>query len=241
MAAALYAVSKFAGLCHYAVSSHILSGRKRACAVSRFSLRGTIRDPQGEAVPGATVTLVDTDTDHTQVSTSDANGIYDFNALPPAPYRMTVEHAGFSKKLLDRVQIIPEQLNSLDVQLDLGQVETTVTVSGTTSALDTETATVSGTISSNQIEHKPSFNRDVFQLAPGVFGDASQNGSGGSYTLPGAQGISGSSNQSAGIFQIENAPQIQSAGSQETGQQHHHRRNQHPECGLGRRVSDHAE
>ena len=107
---------------------------------------------------------------------------------------MTVEHAGFTKKVLDHVQIIPEQLNSLDVQLDLGQVETTVTVSGTTSALDTETATVSGTITSNQIQHMPSFNRDVFQLAqlaPGVFGDASQNGSGGSYTLPGAQGISG--------------------------------------------------
>jgi hypothetical protein len=120
--------------------------------------------------------------------------------------------------VLDHVQIIPEQLNSLDVQLDLGQVETTVTVSGTTSALDTETATVSGTITSNQIQHMPSFNHDVFQLAqlaPGVLGDASPNGSGGSYPLPGAQGVSGSSNQSAGIFQIENAPQIQSAGGQE--------------------------
>ena len=61
-----------------------------AHAQFRASLRGTIRDPQGEAVPGATVTLVDTDTNHTQVSTSDSNEIYDFNALPPAPYRMTV-------------------------------------------------------------------------------------------------------------------------------------------------------
>jgi hypothetical protein len=189
-----------------------------AQAQFRASLRGTVRDPQGEAIAGATVTLVDTDTSHTIVSTTDGNGIYDFSGLPPAPYRLTVEHDGFSKKVLDHVQIIPEQLNSLDLQLELGQVDTTVTVSGTTSALDTETATVSGTISSNQIQHMPSFNRDVFQLAqlaPGVFGDASQNGSGGSYTLPGAQGVSGSSNQSAGIFQIENAPQIQSAGSQE--------------------------
>lgn len=165
------------------------------------------------------MTLVDTDTDtnHTQVSTSDANEIYDFNALPPAPYRMTVEHAGFAKKVLDHVQIIPESIH-WTCKLDLGQVETTVTVSGTTSALDTETATGSGTITSNQIQHMPSFNRDVFQLAqlaPGVLGDAWQNGSGGSYPLPGAQRVSGSSNQSAGIFQIENAPQIQSAGGQE--------------------------
>jgi hypothetical protein len=189
-----------------------------AQAQFRGSLRGTVKDSQGAVIPGATVTLVNTDTNNTMVITSDGNGIYNFNGLPPAPYRLTVEHEGFTKKVLDHVQIIPEQLNSLDLQLDVGQVQQTVTVSGTTQALDTETATVSGTISSNQIQHMPSFNRDVFQLAqlaPGVFGDASQNGGGGSYTLPGAQGVSGSSNNSAGMFQIENAPQIQSAGEQE--------------------------
>src|ERR1700723_42735 len=181
----------------------------------RASLRGTVSDPQGEVVAGATVTLVNTDTNQTMVSTTDGNGIYNFSALPPAPYRITVEHEGFNKKLLEHVVIIPEQLNSLDLPLDVGKVEQTVTVSDTTQALDTETATVSGTITSNQIQHMPSFNRDVFQLAqlaPGVFGDASQNGSGGSYTLPGAQGVSGSGNTAAGVFQIENAPQIQSAG-----------------------------
>ena len=189
-----------------------------AQAQFRASLRGTVTDSQGAVVPGATVTLVNTDTNNTMVSTSDANGIYDFNALSPAPYRITVEKEGFDKKVLEHVQIIPEQLNSLNLQLDLGQVQTTVTVSGTTQALDTETATLSGTITSNQIQHMPSFNRDVFQLAqlaPGVFGDASQNGGGGSYTLPGAQGVSGSGNTAAGVFQIENAPQIQSAGGQE--------------------------
>jgi len=41
------------------------------------------------------------------VSTSDGNGIYEFNALPPAPYRITVEHAGFKQKVLEHVQIIP--------------------------------------------------------------------------------------------------------------------------------------
>ncbi len=191
-----------------------------AQAQFRASLRGTVKDSQGAAIPGATVTLVDTDTNRTVVSTSDSNGIYNFNALAPAPYRLTVEHEGFSKKVLDHVQIIPEQLNSLDLQLDLGQVQTTVTVSSTTQTLDTETATVSGTVTSNQIQHMPSFNRDVFQLAqlaPGVFGDAAQNAGGGSYSLPGAQGVSGSNNTSAGLFQIENAPQIQSAGGQEIG------------------------
>src|ERR1700691_6120297 len=103
-----------------------------AHAQFRASLRGTVKDSSGAVIPGATVTLVNTDTNGTMVSTSDSNGIYNFNALSPAPYRITVEHEGLTKKVLDHVQIIPEQLNSLDLQLDPGQVQTTVTVSSKT-------------------------------------------------------------------------------------------------------------
>lgn len=74
---------------------------------------------------------------------------------------------------------------------------------------------MSGTINSNQIQHMPSFNRDVFQLAqlaPGVFGDASQQGGGGGFELPGNQGPG--SNGGNGVFQTENGPQIQNAGGQ---------------------------
>jgi len=53
-----------------------------AQAQYRASLRGTVTDPQGAVVSGATVTLVNTDTNSTLVSTSDGNGIYIFNALP---------------------------------------------------------------------------------------------------------------------------------------------------------------
>ncbi len=115
------------------------------------------------------------------------------------------------------MQIIPEQLNSLDLRLEVGQVDETVTVSSTTQALDTETATVSGTITSNQIQHMPSFNRDVFQLAqlaPGVFGDASQGSGGGSFDLPGNQGPGGPAAVLAEFSQTENGPQIQNGGGQ---------------------------
>lgn len=182
----------------------------------RGSLRGTVSDPQGAVVAGATVTLVNTDTNSTMVSTSDGNGIYDFNGLPPAPYRITVEHEGFTKKVLEHVVIIPEQLNSLDLQLEVGQIQQTVTVSATIQTLDTETATLSGTITSNQIQHLPSFNRDVFQLAqltPGVFGDGSQGSGGGTFNLPGNQGPGGSSGGS-GVFATENGVQVQNGGGQ---------------------------
>src|SRR5579872_2129018 len=188
-----------------------------AQAQFRASIRGTVTDTSGAAIPAATVTLVNTDTNQTFVSTADANGIYQFNALPAAPYRLTAEAKGFKKKVLDHVQIIPDQPNGLDVQLEIGDVQETVTVSGTTQALDTETATVSGTVSSSQIQHMPSFGRDVMklaQLAPGVFGDGSQGGGGGGFDLPGTETGGGASGGDQGIFNTENGVPISANGGQ---------------------------
>jgi Carboxypeptidase regulatory-like domain/TonB dependent receptor len=187
-----------------------------ASAQYRASLRGTVTDPSGAAVPGAKVTLVDTSTSRTVVSTSDANGIYQFNALPVAPYRLTAEAQGFKPTVLEDVHIISDQPNGLDIQLQVGATTDTITVSGITEALDTETATVSGTISENQVQHMPSFGRDVFQLtqlAPGVFGDGAQGNGGGGHNLPGTQGPGGTGGN-AGIFQTENGPQAVAAGQQ---------------------------
>jgi hypothetical protein len=189
-----------------------------AHAQYRASLRGTVIDAQGNAIVGAKVTLTNTDTSSTVVSTSDDNGIYQFNALPPAPYRLTVEQAGFKKKVLEHVQIIPEQPNALDLPLEVGEVQQTVTVSETTQALDTETANVSGTVTSNQIQHLPAFGRDVLklaQLAPGSFADGSQGGGGSNnYNLPGTQSGGGQSGGADGIFKTENGAQVIAGGQQ---------------------------
>src|SRR5579883_2333894 len=57
----------------------------------RGSLRGTVTDPQGAIIPGATVTLTNTDTNQSQTATTDNNGIYIFNGLPPAHFKLTVD------------------------------------------------------------------------------------------------------------------------------------------------------
>ncbi|HTQ61773.1 MAG TPA: carboxypeptidase-like regulatory domain-containing protein [Candidatus Solibacter sp.] len=79
-----------------------------AHAQYRASIQGVITDPQGAAVSGATVTLKNLDTNQTLTATTDDNGIYNFNALPPNRYSLTVEKAGFKTKALDHVGIIPE-------------------------------------------------------------------------------------------------------------------------------------
>jgi hypothetical protein len=188
-----------------------------AYAQYRASLRGTVIDAQGNAVSGATVTLTNKDTGANLVSTSDDNGIYQFNALAPAAYSLTAEHPGFKKKILEQVQIIPEQANSLDLPLDVGGVSESVTVSGTTQTLDTETANISGTVTTNQIEHLPSFGRDVLklaQLAPGSFADGSQASGNDNYNLPGTQTGGGQSGGADGIFKTENGAQVIANGQQ---------------------------
>lgn len=182
----------------------------------RGSLHGTVTDSQGAVVPGATATLLDPATNQKLASTTDASGVYHFNALPPSNYQLRVDSAGFKKKALDNIRIIPDQANALDVQLDVGGVEETVTVSDATPPIDTATANIGGTISSNQVQNMPSFGRDVFkliQLAPGIFGDNSQAGGGGGANIPGTQGP-GATGGHTGIFQTENGPQALAAGQQ---------------------------
>lgn len=188
-----------------------------AQAQFRASLRGTITDPNGGAIVGATVTLTNTSTNETLTSTTDANGIYQFNALAPAPYRLSVEKSGFETKTLEHVQIIPEQPNGLDVQLAVGTVQQSVTVTGTTYALNTENATISGTVTRNEIQNMPSFGRDVTKLAalaPGVFGNEAQGRGGGATNLPGTQTGGGATGGSDGIFKTENGVQVIANGSQ---------------------------
>src|SRR6185437_10521809 len=189
-----------------------------AKAQYRASIQGVVTDPSGAVIPGARLTLTNKETDQTQTTTTNGSGFYSFGALPPSRFSIAIEAKGFQKKVISSVAVIPEQANALNIQLALGASSQTVTVSGSeTPALDTETASLSATISSNQIQHMPSFNRDVFQLAqltPGVFGDASQGSGGGAYNLPGNQGPGGTSSGAGGIFETENGPQIQTRGGQ---------------------------
>src|SRR5581483_3156347 len=188
-----------------------------AQAQFRASIRGVVTDPQGAVVPGATATLLNKNTNKTLTATSDPNGIYQFNQLETAPYTLTVTAKGFQSKTFEDVHIVPDERNGLDVQLDLATANTSVTVSGATETLDTETATMSGTITSNQTQHMPSFGRDVLKLAylaPGVFGDNAQGAKGAGQNLPGTQTGGGASGGNAGIFSTENGAAISSNGQQ---------------------------
>ena len=61
-----------------------------AHAQFRTSIQGTVTDPSGAVIPGATLTLTDTDTNHVVTATSNTSGVYNFNALPTDHFNLTV-------------------------------------------------------------------------------------------------------------------------------------------------------
>jgi hypothetical protein len=188
-----------------------------AHAQFRTSVQGVVTDPTGAVIPGATLTLKNNATNETINHVSNGDGVFNFNALPADVFTLTVGHTGFQKKVLANLQFIPEQANSLTVQLALAGTSQEVTVdASTTPAIDTETANTGGTITANDYAHMPSFNRDPFtltQLIPGVISDGAQSAGGGVFTSPGV-GSSAQGSTAGGSAPTENGPPVFSNGGQ---------------------------
>jgi Carboxypeptidase regulatory-like domain/TonB dependent receptor len=191
------------------------------CSLAQYraGIQGTVLDPQSNAISGATVTLVNKETNRTQTATTDEAGVFNFLSLPPGRYSLAVEASGFKKKTLSDVAVSAERIQSINVSLEIGDVSQSVTVSeDATPAIDTETGQISGTLSNREVQNLPSLGRDPFQLlrlAPGVFGDAAHTNSGGSQNTPGSAGPGGTS-ASNSIFQTENQVQINANGLRNT-------------------------
>jgi hypothetical protein len=194
-----------------------------AFAQFRTSIQGTVTDPSGAVIPGATITLKDLQTNQITTSTSSDSGVYNFNALAPDHFELTASKDGFQKKILTDLQLIPEQANSVNLQLLPGGSTETVTVNASQiPALDTETANTQTSISGNQIEHMPIYERDptsLIRLAPGALSDGAQAAGGGGFQAPGTQtgassGGGGNLGHSSSIFATENGPSANVNGGQ---------------------------
>ena len=194
-----------------------------ARAQYRTSIQGVVTDTTGAVIPGATLTLTNLGTNEKQVRTSGDDGVFNFNALPPDKFSLVVERDGFQKKVLDQLQLNPEQPNAVNVKMEIGAASTTVTVDASTeAALDTETADTGKSITENEILHMPTFQRDVtglIQLAPGVIADGAQGGGGGGFQAPGTQtgassGGGGNLGHSSSIFATENGASANANGGQ---------------------------
>src|ERR1051325_4929074 len=104
-------------------------------------LQGTVRDPSGAAVKGATVTARNLATNISRDATSNDDGIYQILSLPPGNYEVTAEAQGFSKAKIPSVTLTVGQRGDLDIPMAVGDVNATVNISTADVALADTTST----------------------------------------------------------------------------------------------------
>src|SRR5215471_21610880 len=114
-----------------------------AVAQYRGGLQGVVTDVQSASVPDSNVTLTSNETNITRTTKTNETGGYAIPGLPPGNYSLAVEKAGFTKKVLDQVVVTGEQIQSLNVELTVGQMTEQVTVDeAAVPLLNTENAVI---------------------------------------------------------------------------------------------------
>jgi len=138
--------------------------------VSTGSIQGTITDPNGAVVVGATVTITNKATAHAFATSTTSAGAYTSGALIPGDYSVRVEAKGF-KTTSTEVTVQVGVTTPGNFGLQVGNVGQVVEVQAGTLQVNTEQATVQGVLSTQQIENLPINGRnflDLAQLEPGV-------------------------------------------------------------------------
>jgi len=150
-----------------------------AWAQNTGSITGTVTDPSGAAVAGATVVVANAEHGITRESTSNSAGEYSQTALPQGKYDVVVTASGFKKFQAKGVVLDVAQKARVDVALQVGAATTEVIVEGSSVAqVETESSELSGTVNGKEISQLALNGRNFTQLvtlAPGVSNQTGQD------------------------------------------------------------------
>jgi len=131
---------------------------------SQGGLRGTVKDAQG-VIPGVTVTLANEQTGVSRETTTNAVGEYSFPAVDPATYTIRAAVSGFKKFERKGFSIGTQQFLALDVTLEVGAIEESITVTGESPLIETANASTGDVLDTKSLESIPSPGRSVFLMA----------------------------------------------------------------------------
>lgn len=147
-------------------------------------IQGTIKDKNGAAVAGAEVTATSQSLVRPRKTTTDDQGKYVFATLPIGIYTVTASGTGFTTIKKENVELVIGTQLKLDLELPVGQLDVTVTVTSDAEAIDVTTSKTSTNITERFIENTPkgrSFN-SLLTAAPGVIFDTRAGSAGGGMT-----------------------------------------------------------
>ena len=148
-----------------------------ASAQNTAGVTGVVTDPNGGVISGAEVTLTDTKTSKEQTTTTDDQGVYSFLRMAPGTgYRLTFKASGFQTLVVENVALGVSITETHNVQLTLGELTSTVTVTSQSEAtLNTTDATIGNVIDQRRLTELPIQLRNspaaLIGLQPGVVGN----------------------------------------------------------------------
>jgi hypothetical protein len=184
-------------------------------------LTGTISDPQQGRVSGASVTVVNTETNASRTVTTGENGDFTVAELPPGLYEIGVEAAGFNRRVTT-AEISIARDTRLDVTLDVAGSTADVVVPGETPLINATTAETGGSLDNKQLLNLPLNGRDFqdliglfpgFQRRPGGgFGSTNVNGQRSTSNNFQVDGISNNDNYSGTVAQGQEGVNVKTGG-----------------------------
>lgn len=148
-----------------------LSAASAFAQTSTGTLQGTITDSGGGVLPGVAVKLESPSTGLTREAVTNSSGVYVFNFLPAGEYVVTAELSGFKTARQAELQLEIGQNRSVDLKMEVGQLEEVVNVEAALQVLDTTSASVGTVIAASQLKTLPLAGRHwagLMLLAPGA-------------------------------------------------------------------------
>ncbi len=127
-------------------------------------LRGSVNDAGG-VLPGVSVTIINEGTQVERETTTNASGEYSFSAVPPATYTIRAGLTGFKTYERKGVRIATQQFLTLDITLEVGQVQETITVTADAPLIETSNASTGGTLDRQVLEALPAPGRNAFMIS----------------------------------------------------------------------------
>ena len=138
---------------------------------SKGTLVGTVRDPSGAVLTGASLAVSSEDTGETRHVTTDAQGDFRIEAINPGMYSVRVEAEGFETVEVKHLNIVPSAVTSYQPILQVGKASSTVAVEATGNQINTENAQISETLGRTELANLPIFSLNPIEIAatlPGV-------------------------------------------------------------------------
>jgi trimeric autotransporter adhesin len=127
-------------------------------------LRGAVKDAQG-VIPGATVTLVNEATNVTRDTVTNESGEFSFPAVDPGNYMVRAGVQGFKTFERRGVRIATQSFVTLDIVLEVGAIEETITVTADAPLIETSNASHADVLDAKTLETLPSVGRNIFLMA----------------------------------------------------------------------------